>query len=335
VRLQLFVLGPKPKHKTEEIMENQSIVEKIKKLLSLANRAQGNDGTSNEAEAASAMAKVQELLAKYNLDMHAVTDSVSTKSAVDAMGPREEVKINRSAMYRWQQTFWSELAELNYCFHWVTTVYEQKPKGGTRKIKRHVVLGSAANVAAVLAMGEYLTEVMERELPYPNVERLSNAAISWREGCAERLIERLKDKVATMKREGFKAEDGSQVTALAVQDLHEKEYAANYDARWGAGSYARMKKRNAEWEAKAAEAAKTARDEREKMLGSETPEQRAKREKAEAKAEAKARAQWAKDSERYWRRQQREAERRNIAAYSRGVHKAESVNLDSQIKGGK
>jgi Protein of unknown function (DUF2786) len=198
------------------------IIEKIKKLFAMANSAKNHDGSSNEAEASAAMAKAQELLAKYNLDLHTVQDAATAAGQISAVDKREEAKINRSAMYRWQQQFWKRIAEANYCFHWVSVVREEysgKDSWGervtkNRKVKRHVILGGEANVAAVIAMGEYLTEVMERELPYTNAERLSNAAVSWREGMAERLAERIEAKMKSLKKNGFAASDGTQVTAL-------------------------------------------------------------------------------------------------------------------------
>lgn len=308
------------------------IIAKIQKLFALANQSKNN----SEAEANSAMAKAQELLAKYNLDMAVINDAVQ-KDAVkkDDAGPREQVRVSRSAMYRWQQEFWKALSELNYCFHWTTVVSEEHPKrkGYFRQVKRHVILGSQVNVAVVQMMGDYLTEVMERELPYPNTERLSGSAISWREGCAQRLIERLQEKAEEMKRGGFKAEDGSNVTALAVVDLHEKEYAANYDARYGAGAYVRMKRNEAEWQERYARHAKEAAEEKARQLGSETPEQREQRQNQEIKEAAKQRARDAAWWNRHQRRQARIDARRDLAAYARGTKKADSVNLDSQVKG--
>lgn len=321
-------------------MMQDNIIEKIKKLFAMAQRHVNNDGSSNEAEASAAMARAQELLAKYNLDLKAVEDAQVKDAQAVPGGPREKTQINRSAQYRWQQEFWSALAKANYCWHWVVTVQEEHYSSRTgrdyRNAKRHVILGSAANVAAVTVMGEYLTEVIERLLPYKANERLSRSALSWREGCAQRLIERIEEKLAQMKREGVRDAAGNVTcTALAVQDLHEKEYAANYDAQYGAGAYARMKKRDAEWTVQMEARRKEQEEERARQLAGETPEQRTKREKAEARAAAKQQARAA----RYWERQRhkarREAARRDIAAYARGAQTAESVNLDAQVKAGK
>lgn len=315
-----------------------SVIEKIKKLFALANRPTGNDGTANQDEAASAMAMAQQLLAKYNLDLAQIKDSETKAATANNSGPREKVKISRSAQYLWQQKFWKALAEMNFCFHWVVQVREDHKSSRTGKdyriAKRHVILGSAANVAVVTMMGEYLTEVLERELPYAQQERLSRSALSWREGAAERLIERLQEKAEAMKANGF-TQDGSAVTALAVQDLHVKEYAANYDATYGAGAYARMKANSARWEKEAQERHDRQAKERATLLAGETPAQRSTRERKEAREAAKQEARDAAWWNRYYRKQERQEARRDLTAYARGIKKANSVNLDAQIKGEK
>lgn len=304
--------------------QQTSIIDKIKKLFAMGNRATNHDGSSNEAEASAAMAKAQELLAKYNLDLKMVQDQVKTVGQEEVVGKREKTQINKSAMYKWQKEFWAGLAEANFCWHWIVEVREDiKNSWKVRKVKRHVILGSEANVIAVQMMGEYLCETIERLLPYPNVERLSKAAISWREGCAERLIERIKENAERMKNEGVKSE-GSSSTALAVRDMVQAEYAANFDAAIGKGSHARMLKREADWEAGRAkrEAERAAQA---LTVKAETPAEMRKRQEREKKEQAKWHRRWARE-------QEREAERLDYRAYSAGRTKGNTVSLDDQLK---
>lgn len=310
-----------------------SLIEKIKKLFAIANRKTNNDGSSNEAEATAAMNMAQELLTKYNLDLAAITDTVKDKTSTQPVsGPREKVRINRSAMYRWQQEFWKNLAEMNYCWHWTVEISEEHPrrKGYIRRVKRHIILGSAANVAAVQVMGEYLTETIERILPYDNANSLSKAALSWREGCAERLIERIREKMEAMKSEGFKAEDGTQVTALAVRSLEDLEYAANWDGKYGKGSWQRKLDYEANWEAKREEREKEYEEMLQRDALAQSKETDAQRRKREAKEE-RERARW-------WRRHQREEEREmnrlDGDAYRAGHKAGNTVNLSDQLKKG-
>lgn len=308
---------------------DQLIIEKIKKLFALGNR----EKNSNEAEASAAMAKAQELLTKYNLDLKTIQDSApATAAGAEVTGKRERVQINRSAMYKWQQNFWRDLAEANYCWHWITTDYIKTRRSNRAAVKRHVILGSEVNVAAVTMMGEYLTEVIERELPYESREQLSKAAISWREGCAERLIERIQAKMAEMKAGGVTSE-GATSTALAVRNLEETEFRANYDSRYGEGAYVRKLKRDAEWEAGREERRKKdeehwqliMQNQREKEA-QETPAQKEKREERQRRADEC-------DERRYRREQARELNRLDYTAYSSGKRAANKINLDDQLKG--
>lgn len=322
-------------------IKQAGLIEKIKKLFAMAQKGTNNDGSSNEQEASMAMAKAQELLAKYNLDIRTIQDSTANDAAgVAGTGKREQVKVSRSAMYKWQQQLWHVIAEVNFCFHWIVETQEPRYNRVVR-CKRHVILGSEANVIVAQMMGEYIMETIERSIPYTGSERLSNSAVSWREGCAVRLIDRLREKAARMKKEGFST-DGANCTGLAVQDLHEKEYAANYDARYGIGSYARMKQSQAEYAAKSAQRAqdeakrrKQEEEERARTLTGETPVQRAQRERQESKEAGKRAAANARAWERYQRKQEREAARRDLSAYARGFKKANEINLDSQLNNSK
>ena len=91
-------------------MADTSIIEKIKKLLNLAQ-------SSCEAEASLAMARAQELLAKYNLDYAQVKDAELYGHQQEEK--REKTQVNRSAKYQWQVDLWAAIAEANFCWHWV------------------------------------------------------------------------------------------------------------------------------------------------------------------------------------------------------------------------
>ena len=89
-----------PKHSDME-----RVVEKVRKLLSLAAK------NTNEAEAASATAKAQELLVAYNLDMSAIGEGGES-------GAREDAK-QRGGMYIYERKLWQQIAELNFCFYFI------------------------------------------------------------------------------------------------------------------------------------------------------------------------------------------------------------------------
>jgi hypothetical protein len=337
----------------DEIISD-NVVRKIQLLLQLAERAKGN-----ETEAAAAMGKAQELLAKYNLDLTTVQDKVvagGTNTPDDAMAKRDYAKVSRSAMYQWQRKLVKAIAEANYCKHWVEEVYEEKyippskRKYGTEdeakqeiKVKRHKLLGRTANTMTVLLMVDYIMDTIERLLPYPQAERLSRSANSWREGCSDRLIERIQEKAEAMKTADYASQgEAAYSTAIAVRNMATAEEIGNYDFLNGHGAWARKLARQAE-SAAYWERAALAREEREQKelaeleakLALETPEQKARREKKEVKDAERRQA----SNERYWDRQDRkadrEAARRDHSAYNHGSRTAEKIGLDAQLKTGK
>ena len=122
-----------PENKALNPEISDSIVRKIQLLLNLAARTQGN-----EAEAAAAMAKAQDLLAQYTLDLATAQDrAVAGGTAAREQEAKRDYASagNRSAMYRWQRDLVKAIAEANYCRYWVTEVtdYPTYKKGAARK----------------------------------------------------------------------------------------------------------------------------------------------------------------------------------------------------------
>lgn len=328
--------------------ETEKVMRRIQRLLQIANRSTGNDGASNEAEATQAMAMAQKLLAAHNLEYALVNEAnLGTGTSVAKEEKREKVRISRSAQYRWQRELWKALAEANFCWHSVVEVYEGKrgTKSTTSKIpvKRHMIIGRESNVMVVRMMGEYLEDTMERLITsvggFTNRERLGRSAISWKSGCAGRLVERIEEQAEQRKAEGD-AGTGAKVTGtgLVLRDVYQKEYAANYDVWFGTGAFNRRQIEDAEWKAGAEtrEAARVA--EREKAerdwleyLQNESPAQKKAREREEAKeriqqAKANARAYRKWDNERW-----REASKVDREAFDQGNSAGHSISLDGQI----
>jgi hypothetical protein len=314
-------------------MENEAVIRKIQKLLELA-------VNPNEAEASLAMARAQELLAKYNLDFAMVTET-AVKGGTVAPAPekREKTKISRSAQYRWQRELWKIIAEANFCHHWIAHVYEGKRGVGKVSkvaVKRHMVLGKESNVIVVRMMGEYLEDTMERLLPYPNNERMSRSALSWKAGCAERLGERIRENMDRMKQAGDAVHAAG--TALVLRDVFLREEEANHDARWGIGSWAQLQIEDAQWEAGCAERERKATEERIKKekewlvyLQNETPEQKRERENVEEKERIKNERYWHRRRRSWAREEARESSKVDAEAYESGRSKGDEINLSTQI----
>jgi hypothetical protein len=323
----------------KQTVVSDDVVRKIQLLFNLAERAAGN-----EVEAAAAMAKAQDLLEKYNLDLATVQDAVvaggtnATKEEIR----REKADAKRNATYAWTQDLYRAIAEANYCKYWAAeTRIENEKTGRVRWVKRHRVLGRVDNTTVVLMMGDYLYATIMRLLPHDKSSWLSADAIAWCDGCVERLTERIKAKAEAARTPDYATQgETGYCTALAVKSMVEREAQGNYEAEHGIGSWAKKLEREAVyavyWSAEAvalreAEAAKKLAV----KLAAETPAEKKTREREEARAEKRNQAY----SERYWdradRRQEREARKRSSSAFQSGRAVGGSIGIDGQVGAGK
>lgn len=315
---------------------SEDIIRKIQKLFSLAQ-------SPNEAEATLAMNRAQALLAQYNLDSAMVMGTVVAGGTVaPAPEKREKTRMNRSAQYEWQRMIWRVISEANFCFHSIIEVYEGKrgkAGGSKRPVKRHLILGRESNVIAVRMMGEYLEDTMERILPYPNHERLSRSALSWKAGCAQRLAERITEQADARRQESDAAAGG---TALVLRDVYRSEYEANYDTKFGAGAHQWMLDESEEYKAGAPERERLKKEAAEKAerewleyLQSETPQQKKRREREEAREEIRAQRASDRYSRSYWRERDEQAAKIDKTAYRAGSSAGSSIGLGTQVSDAK
>lgn len=292
---------------------SESVIRKIQKLL-----AHSKGKGTTEEEASTAMDMATELLAKYNLDMAIIDKAVVEGGTVTAPEKREKTKIDRSAMYKWQQELCRRIASANFCWYWAQEVLEPKGKPDQygyqpkRKVKRHVILGREANVVAVQMMYEYLVETLEDILPYPHVERLSRSAVSWREGAAERLAERVEAKAYAMRNPDTNATAAVKETGVMLRSVVQSEYAANYDSLYGVDAYAKA----------------IARQEAYKLEQANKP-------KVELTAAELAKQE--KANQKYWKQQERqrqqELDRRDHDAYRAGRVVGGEISLQDRLEG--
>ena len=186
-------------------------------------------------------------------------------------------------------------------------------------------------------------------IPYDKTTWLSADALAWCDGIVDRLLERIAAKAEAQRTPDYAAQgETAYCTAIAVRNMAESERIANYDAQNGKGAWAKKVARDAAWEADAParrarytlEAQQSREAEAAKLLA-ETPADRERRLKAEAKAE-KASEAW---SRKYWaradreaaheqRKADREAAKKSSGAYRSGRAVAETIGLDSQLKHG-
>jgi hypothetical protein len=320
--------------------EQESVIRRIQKLLALGQ-------SPNEAEANLAMARAQELLAKHNLEAAMVKDAVVAGGTVQVEEKREKTRISRSAQYKWQQSLWKAIAEANFCWYSIIEVFEGKRGVGRKSkvpVKRHLVIGTESNVMAVRMMGEYLEDTLERlvvtDAGYTNQSRMSRAAISWKTGCADRLEERIRQQAEgrKAKSDAARPEGAAGGTALVLRDVYQREYAANYDVRYGAGAYARKLLSDAEWEAGREAREAQAQAEREQAerdwieyLKTETPAQKKAREREETRQRIRDEKAWARRVNSYHNQRDREASKIDGEAYRAGKRAGDGISLNAQV----
>lgn len=215
---------------------DEKIVERVRKLLALAAK------NPNEAEAASATAKAQELLAAYNLDLATVESGGATG------GARADILV-RGGVYHYQRDLWRAVSKLNFCLHFVTVRHlktgglDQDGLPRFRRTHQHQVVGRRVNAAATMVMAQYLEQAVERLTRdrYPaNEQAFSRDAVAFREGVSDRVY----NKLLARRNDVLAAEEAAEVsassqgvstaTALTVAKLSISEHDLNWDHVMGA-----------------------------------------------------------------------------------------------------
>lgn len=291
---------------SQEQAPNQKIADKIQKLLKLA------AGNTTEAEASSAMEKVQQLLADYNLTMA----DIESRGEATQDGKREKSVHEKSAMYAYQRNLMKACAEAFFCIYFTSQKSKWTGKRWTRKAV-HVVMGREANVTSVRLMFDYLNNTIDKlaNVEYPPPTNLSRPALSWKEGCAYRLQERLRERTEEAnEKQRKRAEEARQnaspsncTAVMLLTDVRQQESDLNhdfiYDKTPGTTALQRAQRlaRPAEPEPEISEA------------------ERAKRIKDWEKWEK----QQEKKNEQYWKN-------KDMDAFWAGHEKGETIGLDPQ-----
>ena len=318
-----------------------NVISRLKKLLQTANYSKEGDGQITEAEAELAMGRAQRLLAEYNVE------AATIEAMADPSLPPEEKRVkeehDKLATQKWQVRLWSTVANCNFCLHLTTAVYKQYKTPDPHQIAlgyypsecdqiwverkigdKHYLIGRESNVLATKLMAGYLESMINSLNPY-KVER-RDKALSWKEGCTERVRARLLDRKHEMIQEKPQAAPGPGCTAIALRTVYQSEYDKNIDAEWGAGT---ADKWRADREQKREEMARE--DERREMV-LDHPECFS-REEYNAAVQHVARLR--REAEKSEKRSQRESDRywdgKNLAAWYEGQRAGESIGLDPQM----
>ena len=327
-----------------------AVLDKVRKLLAMANSA-----TANENEAAIATAKAMELLAQHNLDMATVGESRTSSN-------RQDTK-RAGGLYSWQRQLWNAVAELNFCKYWYI------PGTGRGQQYQHRVLGRRENVVATEVLADYLQKTVDRLAQEwakaQGMNVFKREAIIYREGMAERLVGRLNDlrrkKLAEERAKAEQAQTSSSPsggTALVLASVIASEEDLNNDylQGWEPGTTSRRRAEDkaaqaanlARWKQQREEA--EARRDAEEAANPALKEARLAREEAAKQEEAERQAKWdaeyqkkqaakRKRDEAYFEQhghypQQRQTaadRRRNSDEFWEGYDRGGGIGLDQQL----
>lgn len=338
-------------------------IERIRKLMALT---EGRGASENEATIAASM--VQRLLAEHNLSMAAVEAS---GGATQAGGKREKSQAAYRQVYKWQRRLMASVADVNYCAcfereEWVDGKGSQERKP---VFDGYDLIGRVDNVTTVKVMFEYLVEAIERlardAVGNDPTQYFTRPAHSFKEGCADRLTERLteqkRDLVEAQEREAKDRQAAARhpgaapgtAVAILLRDLVQDEKDLNEDVRRGVepGTTARERFERdqesrrviAEREARLAALIAQGIDKRVAWYMSvgydrERAEQLAAPQASKPETETQKRKRTEQEERadrRYYESQQsrarREARRLDPAAYQMGKDAGERVSLNRQI----
>jgi hypothetical protein len=192
----------------EQKKELQKVIERIEKILALS------QNNPNEAEAASAADKVQELLAEYNLTM---SDLGNGKGETEVI-----IRDNDFVTYfaGWIKPLLNSVARLYFCGY----LYESFPTAfikregldkharklyvgsNSRTYLRHNFIGAEHNTVVAKAMGIYLIDTMEKlvkdALKTVPVSEKTSFKYSFMNACAFRLAARLAERMQATATKG-------------------------------------------------------------------------------------------------------------------------------------
>ncbi len=209
------------------------VVERIRKTLNLA-----RNGGATEAEAEAAAEMAQKLMRKYNITM-AEVDAAGSPGHEGSRRTKQAQKGR--AAYLFQQQLMVACAEVNFCVVLKVTEY----KRGRPYVTGYQLIGREANVIATQALFDYLMTTTERlafeYVGCDNTQRLSRTATSFKEGCAGRIEDRLRERhqqalaeqAEEARKSNSQAPSSGVALAVVLQDVARDEADRNTDFRLG------------------------------------------------------------------------------------------------------
>lgn len=319
---------------------HDSIIARIQKVMALQARA------ATEGEAAAAAARIQDMLTEHNLTMAQIDRGAPVTSA----GPKRVRTTHRkAAMYEYQKRLMCAIAEVSFCYYTRGNEWREDKKASTgrRFVKTHVLIGREENVMSAQILYDYLTDTMDRLLPWQGMAKRGKDALAWLDGCSERLCDRLYDRRNAQVRERERAAAANTEQGLVLlSDTFTGEQDDNLDFLYGrpvgttrSQKAAQMAERDRLRAVEQDLIAKGANPEDVWYLArgydvpartpdtpvvTETEAERRRREEREARERARHQERWHK-------RMQAEQARRDNPAFRQGESAGQTIGLDQQV----
>lgn len=185
-------------------MSEEKIVNRIKKMMALA-----NDPAASDGERENALRMSYALLAKHNLDMADVQGK--------PMGPQEARQQQASEFYGrpWAISVAAAVGDLFFC------KYYFRPSGKNKAI--HTFTGKESNAQAALDVAESLVRSIYQEAT--RKMRAADESVAWRRSFATGAMFKIRDRIREMQSTAPK--ELATSTALVLVGLRDSEKAAN------------------------------------------------------------------------------------------------------------
>lgn len=177
------------------------ILDRVKKLLDLA-----NNSAASEGERDNALRMAHGLLAKHNLDMADLNAHLQQEGREDY--------LNTTYGMPWCRQVSNSIAKLFFCKYY----YGQKING--TKLEHHFV-GKASNCTTAALMAEFVISSILRECRVRWKHNLAPESRSFAMGAARVIRERVEQMILEAKPEGGTG------TSLVIQELYKTEQDAN------------------------------------------------------------------------------------------------------------
>ena len=202
-----------------EKIDREKLIERIKALMALGDTSRNN----SEAEAATAIKKMQELLQKHNLDISEV-QMADDKKVGEEIVDEVAVEWRKSSLSTWENSLCALVGIACETNPYLSQQYVRGTKSG-RIFKFHFI-GTPWDVAISKEMFKYLHSTIKK-LSVRNFPDQLPSQRCYMEGCCHRLSERIH-----LQNELFKKQQASnQKYALLV--INKKDAIDNYTDKLG------------------------------------------------------------------------------------------------------